>query len=612
MRPFSIALLALALLTGCSQQSSQNNAQVPDASSSGGGSSILSSLRAKADPEVLAKMKAEQEAQQQQQALAAQQGQAQPFGADASTSASVSLPEVSSSPFAPPAESVLPNGPVITPAESKPAEQPPSFPFWPFGGGAPAAPPGGAPPGAPPVASYGGYGGGAIPPPPPGGVGGLVPPPPAVSLSTSAQTMPYGGMPMDPYANPYAQAPQAAPAAPSRPALFSSGQRSADSGDDTPAPRRKNANFVPITPTGMESRSAYKQRDDLKVLWKGALASSSLQSLANRDEKIAASLARVDVGLPTESTKGSFNVSQRQIDAIFKPTDVDRRIAPQLKKLESDLSQSYYRYLYAYNKFALAQQTVAARKQEVEVAGTASEQQRAAADLAQAQSEAEAVKEDMRSAQYELSSVAGAQAARVIIGKVSGVAPSAESLASAETSAPAAAAPAAGKVGGFLGGMFKFGGGGGGAAPPAKVADAPKPAKVKGKKGAPGEDLAPAPREVASVMPERKEPAAEAPSASGSPVAFELKNVNITPRKSILKVSIRNNGSDSFSFDPDVISISEGNKKLSEATVRAEFDSTLVQPNQEVAGTITIFGRPWNDRLSVSLPDGGKNIQLRR
>ncbi len=59
---------------------------------------------------------------------------------------------------------------------------------------------------------------------------------------------------------------------------------------------------------------------------------------------------------------------------------VDKRIQVQLKKTQSDMVQSYYRYLYSYNRFSLSQQTVAARKQEVEVASSHAEQQRAAAD----------------------------------------------------------------------------------------------------------------------------------------------------------------------------------------------------------------------------------------
>ena len=585
---------------------------------------MLSNLRPKTDPAVLAKLQAEEAAakQAQQAQLAQQQASSATADGQTNTSASVSFPAVSQAPFAPPAEQAAQGGPVITPVNPEPNPANPAAAFW-------QSLTGQKPPdsGSPPVASYGGYGA-AVPPPPPGASGALVPPPPAVSLSTQAQMAPYGAPGVDPYgnpyANPYAQPQQPAPAA--RPSLFGSGGKVSSSADDssTPTKSKKAANFVPITPTGMEARSPYKQRDDLKVLLKGALAASPLQKLAVKDERLAQSLGKLDVGLPGDSTKGSFNVSQRQIDSVFKPVDVDKRAAGAVKKMESDLTQTYYRYLYAYNKFALAQQTVAARKQEMDFAGSASEQQRAAADLAQAQSEADAAKEDMRAAQSELAGTAGAPAARTIIGRVSGVSPSLESLGQAETASPAAVSQATAakekpaSSGGGLMSMLGFGksppkdagsGGGGDAAAVAK-ADAKKGKGKKGK-GQAG-DLAPA-TQLASAAGERSsepEPAAQAASSDG--IAFELKNVNITPRKSILKVSIRNNGSSSFSFNAEDFSISEGNHKLEESSVRADFDSTLVEPNAEVTGTITIFGRPWSDRLSVGLAEGGKNIQLRR
>jgi hypothetical protein len=103
-----------------------------------------------------------------------------------------------------------------------------------------------------------------------------------------------------------------------------------------------------------------------------------------------------------------------------------------------------------------------------------------------------------------------------------------------------------------------------------------------------------------------------APAAATGGIAFELKNVQTTPRKSVLKVSIKNNGGESFSFDPDGVSVIEGDHKLADAAVRAEFDTTAVSPNSEVTGTITIFGRPWNDKLTVSLSEGGRTIQLHR
>jgi hypothetical protein len=460
-------------------------------------------------------------------------------------------------------------------------------------------------------------------------------------VSVTGTINPYGqAPPPDPYGNqynPYGQPPpQAQPPQPAHQpgSLFSSGGKIGSDSDDSSA-RRKNANFVPITPTGMDARSPYKQRDDLKVLWKGAVANSPVQRFVEKDDKIAAEVGKIDVGLPPEASKGSLSASQRQIDAIFKPVLLDKKVAAQVKQLEADVAQAYYRYLYSYNKFALLRQTVAARKQEVDVAGSASEQQRAAADLSQAQSDADAAKDDMHAAEQDLSAKVGAQSARVIIGRVSGVTPSAETLAVADNTPSAAPAESAsadkgGKGGGLFGGLESMLGLGHGgkkekeakAAPAAdgggKIAAAEPAKKEKGKKAkqqASGSgDLAPAPDATSSSTPSSAAQIAAAPSqSSGSEsVSFELKNVDVTPRKSILKVSIRNRSDANFSFNPDSVSITEGNRKLSEATVRAEFDTTLVQPNQEVTGTITIFGHPWNDRLSVALSDGGKTIQLKR
>src|SRR5207248_1303619 len=220
MHRLLIAFSCLVLVSGCSQTSSNNaETSVP---STGGGSSggVLSSLRAKADPEVLARIKAEEEARMEQNAL---NGGGLPAdgGASLGTSATVGLPSVSNAPFAPAAESVS-GGPIVTPADQSQVNTQPAAaipnPFgWLMGGGAPAAPK------QPEIAGYGGYGGGpSVPPPPPGGAipGGLVPPPPAVSLSGTAQFAPPQNM--SPYAgyNPYAQpAPQEA-AAPARPGLF--------------------------------------------------------------------------------------------------------------------------------------------------------------------------------------------------------------------------------------------------------------------------------------------------------------------------------------------------------------------------------------------------------
>jgi hypothetical protein len=75
---------------------------------------------------------------------------------------------------------------------------------------------------------------------------------------------------------------------------------------------------------------------------------------------------------------------------------------------------------------------------------------------------------------------------------------------------------------------------------------------------------------------------------------------------------VRNNGGDSISVDADNVSVAEGDKKLADASVLTQFDQTLVAPNGEITGTITIFGRPWNDKLTVSLSEGGRTINLRR
>jgi hypothetical protein len=391
----------------------------------------------------------------------------------------------------------------------------------------------------------------------------------------------------------------------------------------------------------MEARSPYKLRDDLKVLWKGAMTTGTLGQLLAREPKLSESLNRVDVGLPSESSKGSFSVGPRQIDSIFKPVALDKKVMPVVRRTQADLVQAYYRYLYTYNKFALAQQTYAARKQEVEVAGSDSEKQRAAADLSQAQNEAESSREDMKAAQMELSAAAGPNAARSIIGRVSGIAPTSEALTAQEPQA----APVENK------GIFGFGLGGlfgspkkevrnpepmlAAAAPmlepakPARAAKEPKSAKVDNKtKGAKDSKNSKDKSSIAGAAVDKDKNDLQAAPASSrdsgqagqaaqvevsqNGVSLELKGVNVTARKSILTVSIRNSGQSDFSFNPESFTVSENNHKLSEAAMRADFETTLVQPSQEVKGTITIFGRPWNDRLTVSLSDGTRNLQMRR
>jgi hypothetical protein len=625
LRVRELLLISSILLAGCSQQGGGGN-QAATVSQPGAG--ILGSLRPKTDPAVVERMRIEEQARlEKQKALeAAAQRADNQVSADGMGRV---LPKVSMDPIAPPAEEVAnSNGPIFTPANQSQASSSP-IPV-PTGGGS-----------SPQAMTYGGSP--SVPGPPPGGGvgGGLVPPPPAVTLSTQANIGMPAGIPMDPaamYANPYMNpyaipypmqnmqamvppAPQVALARPSG-SPFATGPRSSSDDDDGNggAQERKRANFVPITPTGMEARSAYKQRDDLKALWNGVLKSNAM-SLLMKDEKFASQLGQVDIGLPGETTRGSFSISQRQVDAVFKNNSLDKRILQPVRKVQSDLVQAYYRYLYSYNKYALAQQTVAARKQEAEVASSDSERQRAAADQSQAQADVDSAKDDMKSAQSELSMIAGPQAAKFIISKVSGVTPTNDALASGGESSGDAKS---GNSGGGMFGLFHFGGGGNDkkkAAPAqaaeTKVASAPpenkkeKESKKKGKKDSSASkektaDLSPAPE--ASESTASSEPVPLAPNG----ISFELKNVNVTARKSILTVSIKNGSANSFSFSPDVISISEGNHKLSEAAVRADFDQTMVQPNSEVKGTITIFGRPWNDRLAVSLSEGGKTIQMSR
>ena len=97
-----------------------------------------------------------------------------------------------------------------------------------------------------------------------------------------------------------------------------------------------------------------------------------------------------------------------------------------------------------------------------------------------------------------------------------------------------------------------------------------------------------------------------------SDVMFKLKNVNVTPRKSVLSVSIRNNGNSSLNITSDDIYVAEGSQKLPDAVVRTDLSKNVVSPNSETIATITIFGRPWNDMLNVVLVKDGKNINLIR
>lgn len=626
-------LFAILALTACNEDG-QNAATNPKAQYS-----VIGSLRPKADPAVVEQIRQEEIKRQQDaqaEAIAANQQQ----GSDNGFFNFGGLPKVETGTISGDYTKQNTQGQIPTGTSSPPTTEssPPgqtastqnnSNPFWPFGGQQQAAPP-------PPqqVASYGGYGGS-------GGSAGLIPPPPAVTLSATGSMAPppqpqYGMPPGDynPYANygnnPYAMYPQQAPQQPKLPqgSMFANqGEGQAAGGAEESKP--KKADIQVITPTGMEPRSAFKQRDDLKILFKAALAVNGLAGPACKDPRIAQDVAKIDVSLPTESTKGSSAVGQRQIDMLFKGTCNDKRILPTVKKVESEVAQTYYRFLYSFNKYSLAQQTVAARKQEVSVAETNSEKQRAAADLAKAQEEADSTKDDLRSAQNDLAGISGAPAARSVIQRVSGVAPSLESLAQAE---PQNQAPQSGtsKVMNSVAGWFGNMGGVIGlgnkkqqsadddTADGEKVAKAkpekPDKDKNKDKKGkgqkAPQEAIAARPADAPKAAP--AEDPEDKPAPQTGTVAFQLKEVQTTPRKSVLRVAIRNNGDEQFSFNPEVVSVAEGDHKLAEAAVRAEFDTTVVAPNQEITGTITIFGRPWNDKLKVSLSDGGRTIQLHR
>jgi hypothetical protein len=612
MKYFGLLIICALALTGCSKPAGNgNNSSYAEPSNS---ESALSMLHARPDPAVLSQVRS-----QPQQAAA-------PAVANNNGIILANLPTVSQTPFAPPANQV-----VHADIQQSHPDSSNNTTVWPFS----AAPTDNHSDTAQ-VASYAPYNGG--PSHSGGAYGSLVPPPPAV-LSTQAQPVSFAA-PIDVYGNPYANN-SGYDAAPQRSAgsLFGMGANrtgvSRASTDDD-----KHIDFVPITPTGMDSRSTYKQRDDLKLLWKGALGASPLQEVSQKENRIAQQLNAITIGLPLEPSRGNLNVSQHQVDLLFKTPALDRRIVSEVKKLQLDVAQAYFRYLYAYNKYALAQQTVAARKQELDYAGGAAERQRAAADWSAAKTDADEATDDMKSAQYELASAAGAQSARVIIGRVSGVAPSADSLAQGADSASSATAITDKHP--LLGSLFHFGGAESvspTSTPPVTkkqvVSNKTKTNDSKADKGsktakhnkntpaihgpAVAKDLTPAPdSSAASDRSNSSKASSDADDnvpvhySSSNAVAFTLKGVSVTPRKSIIRVAIRNNGNDNFTFDPDTVGVREGLNKLPDAMVRADFDTTKIAPNQEVSGTITIFGRPWNDRLSIFLADGSKSIQMRR
>ncbi len=667
---WAITPFATLLLSGCGHSDSGAPSTPLSASGSSGG--VLAAMRPRASEALIEKIRQQEATNNQPMGISspAQSGSSgSPFTGMNGLGGRV-LPKVITDPIAPPAEEAQADAVVSSEPDQSSNVQPVNTTTT-----------------NNTAMSYGTNYTNPTPAPPPGALSGgaLVPPPPAVTLSTQAQPVtamagdpnnpygaggypyPGGGYPnpyanpyMNPYAMPYPPQQAVAPPPPQRPSgLFgsSTGHSSASSDDSDSAPAKKrNQNFVPITPTGMESRSPYKQRDDLKILWKGVLSSSSLLGTMASDGKILEQLGKLEVGLPADATKGSFSLSQRQVDAVFKASvpGVDRRVVGQVRKLESNLIQSYYRYLYTYNKFSLAQQTVGARKQEAEVADTQSEQQRATADLSQAQSELDSAKEDMKSSQIELAQSSSAAAARAVISKVSGVAPALEALKAPEDNNSSESS----KHFGFPN-FSLFHGKSNNDKKEAEASsesgseestDADKGSKkdqkkeksakeksskdkdskdkdakdksVKGKKlkvvaSDKESDLAPAPSGDQSESSSKKEIASRSGSSSSGSlaslgIAFNLKEVAISARKSVLTVTIHNGGSEAFNFNSDSISVSEGNRKLPDAATRSEFDSTLIQPDQDVKGTITIFGRPWNEKLSVSLTQEGKSIQLKR
>ncbi len=640
---FSLLLLAVLALSACNEQKDDSANTGTDNSYNGRSYSVIGQLRPKADPNVIQKIHDEEEAarraQQEQAMREAQQAQAQ--------NQQEPLPGVNNSSFAgnlPSVTDTISGSTSQKAAELQAAAQAQLMQqqqnqSW-------AMPVQSAPP--PPAAAS--YGINYTQP-----SAGFVPPPPAVSLSTSAVPMPppgynpYGMPPpgYNPYGMPQEQV-AAVPAGRSAGGLFgtaNTGARAAKNEDEDEKPKKKDKPIQIITPTGMEAHSPYKQRDELRILWKGALA-ASLSSI-NSDSKFADDIAKIVISLPPEASKGSLSVGQRQVDQIFKNTNsVDRKIVANLKKVQLDLVQAYYRYLYAYNKFFLTQQQVQARKQELDCAESQVEKQRATVDLAQAQQDAESSKEDMRASQTDLAAVAGANPARAVIKMVSGVSPSLDSLQVADASSAQAES---GGEGGGIGGIFNVFGFGkkkddkaANSDEQQQIASADKKDKEKkekekekdkdkdkdkdrdkdkkdkkDKKGKADKDDKGDKEKTVAAKPAKQESSPKAPakavseaaepasSAQGS-VTFELKNVRTTPRKSILSVVVKNGGGDNFSFDADSISVAEGNSKLAEAAVSAEFDSTIVQPSQEVSGTITIFGRPWNDKITVSLSSSGK------
>ncbi len=642
----AIALLAFSLtLSGCTQSSADSR----QAESSG---RTLLSLRPKADPAMVARIIEEEKKQAEHQAQATicvqTGGPEQVQTGLGRTLPNVSRDPISSTLIAPPADSVSANGAILTSNNSSAR------------------------------ASYhqdtqvvnyeSAYS--SVPPPPPGALGaGLVPPPPAVTLSTQAQTVADSAAAFynNPYFNPFGvPAPPQQSAPTRRPSgLFGEGAARGQS-DDSNSGQKRRPDFVPITPKGMEARSPYKQRDDLRLLWKGVLKGSTNLGELSENNKLIDQLVHTDVGLPSESTKGGFNVSSRQVESFFRASlveKIDKRAFLEVRKLQTELVQAYYRYLSTYSKYALVEQTVAARKQEIDLSESDSEKQRATADLAQTQNDLDAAKEDLRSSEIELASASSPSSARSVISRVAGIAPSVESLAQGVSqSGSHGGANHARKIAGFFDAVFKHSHAAESAEnsadlpenPDEKAVNASSMSKAKDadkstinkKEGknkfglfgrmmahsgsdkstsesnsakdthkiakADDSDLGPAPVSKPAAESETRHERPVSANSSPSNISFLLKKVDVNPRKSVLTVAVKNSGQETFELNPDAIYIAEGTHKLGAGTLRADFDNTSIETNQEVQGTITILSRPWNDRLVIYLADGNRAVQLKR
>lgn len=449
-----------------------------------------------------------------------------------------------------------------------------------------------------------------------GGSGnGLVPPPPAVTLSNPGPPMPPGGgypYPNPYYYNPYAQIPQQQiPPQEAHPqgSFFGNINRtgSVETMVKSAIPQNKHKEFVPINPVGMEARSAYKQRDDMCTLWKGFLNTAAISSYLSQDKRAQAIISQIQIALPAQSTRGNFSVSPGIVNQYFKASSIqDKKLEPYIKKWETDIVTAYNRYLYTYNKFALAEQSLQARNQEFDVAESDSEKQRAATDLSTAKNELNSTKEDMKASQIELAQVAGINAAKLVIQRISGISPQLETTSSiAESTIPNTSdtvlQSTTKNVFGSVSSIIHHNKRNKQNANLKEDNDASQSSKES--------FIQQNNNNTTAVSNNNNTPTN---SADDSGINFQLKTVNITPRKSVLTVSIRNTSQTNLTLSPDDVYVCEGNQKLPDAVVRADFNSTSISPNCETQAIVTIFGRPWNDRLNVILSKDGKNITLNR